>query len=172
LGAAYAGDFMDQGKQRSSSKLDCLLNQGFVQNAHFVDHDVADVLGCGGDEAGEEDVVVDAVADYAAQDSDGEGECGYLRGELVGVDWWEEDCGRELSGVRCEMGDGKVIGVFVGDMEVISPRSPVLSMQIAAEIVVRSIAKETWIEKQHTYCRNEVIRADDSRDNRGRHDDA
>ena len=46
-------------------------------------HGAADVVGGGGDELGDEDVVVDAVADAAADDADGEGEGGYCGDQVL-----------------------------------------------------------------------------------------
>ena len=61
-------------EQGCSREGDGLLDVGDVGDAELELHGAANVVGCGGDEFVDEDVVVDAVANGPSDDADGEGE--------------------------------------------------------------------------------------------------
>lgn len=62
-------------QERRASQLDGLGDESRVCNIELGDHDAADVVFGVGDEFRDEDVVVDRVADAAADDADGERQC-------------------------------------------------------------------------------------------------
>jgi hypothetical protein len=68
--AVDAGDFPQLRQQRGAGELDGLGDEGFVSDMEIAQHDAADVMLGVDDEFRDEDVVVDAVADGAADYAD------------------------------------------------------------------------------------------------------
>ena len=101
--ALDARQLPDLGQERGARELDGLADDGFVRDVVLDGHDAADHLGGSGDEARDEDVVVDAVADAAADDADGEGEGCDGGDEVVGAD--DGRCGA-FDVRRCEGMEG------------------------------------------------------------------
>lgn len=72
--ACDTGDVADFVEEGGACELDGFGDVGWVGDVEFCEHDSADVVRCAGNEFGDEDIVVDCVADAAADDADGEGE--------------------------------------------------------------------------------------------------
>jgi len=73
LVASDAWNLIQQWEQTCACELDRHADVCLVGDAELVDHGPADHLGGGGNELVDEDVVVDAITDGTANDTDGEG---------------------------------------------------------------------------------------------------
>lgn len=89
-----AGDEFEFLEERRTGQTDCFFDEVWVGNVKVDGHCATDVVDSVGYELGDEDVVVDCVADGAADYADGEGECGDGGDQVV----WADDCRDDRGG--------------------------------------------------------------------------
>jgi len=80
---------MEKWEKRPARDGDCLSDDLWGCDVELGHHCAANVVGCGRDEFGDEDVVVHAVSDGTTNDADGKGQSSDRRDEVV----WADDGG-------------------------------------------------------------------------------
>ena len=105
LAAGDAGDEFEVVEQGSGGEFDCFGDEADVRDAEFEHHSAADILDGVRLELLCEDVVVDGVADSAADDADGQSQSGHGGDEVIGADDGGHDGCRDDNAADTDTGE-------------------------------------------------------------------